>query len=200
MLDASLCVGAGAIKGWDKRTVYYYQMLCAVAKHYGFDIDKPFNKLSASKSASCCSLAVARMKFFHYVNSRGDEVIKAPTLKDLPNLERRYRETDSPMAQEELAKFLAPKPRPDCQGSRLRPEARHVLSAIKTIHACTGCAHRASTAISASLSSAATRAKLLKNSKEMRSPAILVNAGLEYLILKSQRRNGLRRRGANAFV
>lgn len=186
VLDGSLSIGAGAIKGWDKRTIYYYQMLCAVAKHYGFDIDKAFNKLSHKERDLLLFGSGEEEIPFHYVNSRGDEVIKAHPFEGiLPNLERRYRETDSPMVQEELAKFLSNQPCPECQGSRLRTEARHVFIGDKSIHDCTAMpiehAHSYFSQLKLSGSKGEIAEKILKEIRDRLQ--FLVNVGLEYLTL-----------------
>ena len=136
--DDSLSVGEGAIRGWDRRSVYYYQMLCSVAEHYGFDIDTALIDLKPGHRDAILHGSGEEKIEFIYVNSRGDRVSKSHPFEGvLPNLERRYRETDSQMVLEELAKYLSIQPCPACDGSRLRREARNVFVGDKTIHACT---------------------------------------------------------------
>ncbi len=127
--DSTLSLPAGAIRGWDRRNAFYYQMLESLAKHYKFKLDKPFDKLPKKTQ-----------KIILY--GSGDEEIKFTYVGDhkrrryqrtqpfegvLPNLERRYRETESAAMREELAKYISTHPCEDCQGTRLRTEARHVF-------------------------------------------------------------------------
>ena len=136
--DDSLSIGEGAIRGWDRRSVYYYQMLCSVAEHYGFDIDTPLAELSKAQRDVVLNGSGTESIDFIYVNSRGDRMTKSHPFEGvLPNLDRRYRETDSQMVLEELSKYLSVQPCPTCDGSRLRREARNVFIGDKTIHACT---------------------------------------------------------------
>lgn len=126
--DDSLSISEGAIRGWDRRSIYYFQMLCAVAEHYGFSVDTPFRKLTKKQQQYALNGSGNESINFHYVNSRGDTVIKNHTFEGvLPNLERRYHETDSQMVRDELAKLLSVQPCPACEGSRLRKEARNVF-------------------------------------------------------------------------
>jgi excinuclease ABC subunit A len=128
IVDETLTLGEGAIRGWDRRTIYYYQMLCSVSSHFGFDMDTPFKKLSKKNQKSLLfGSGTAEVKF-HYVNSRGDTVIKEHPFEGvIPNLDRRYRETDSSMVREELAKLLSIQPCPTCHGSRLKESSRNVF-------------------------------------------------------------------------
>ncbi|MFT6974793.1 MAG: excinuclease ABC subunit A, partial [Bermanella sp.] len=128
IVDETLTLGEGAIRGWDRRTIYYYQMLCSVSSHFGFDMDTPFKKLSKkNQKALLFGSGTAEVKF-HYVNSRGDTVIKEHPFEGvIPNLDRRYRETDSSMVREELAKLLSVQPCPTCNGSRLKESSRNVF-------------------------------------------------------------------------
>ena len=107
IVDETLTLGEGAIRGWDRRTIYYYQMLCSVAEHFGFDMDTPFKKLSKKNQKALLFGSGNTDINFHYVNSRGDTVIKEHPFEGvIPNLDRRYRETDSAMVREELSKLL----------------------------------------------------------------------------------------------
>lgn len=127
IVDETLTLGEGAIRGWDRRTIYYYQMLCSVAEHFGFDMDTPFKKLSKKNQKALLFGSGNTDINFHYVNSRGDTVIKEHPFEGvIPNLDRRYRETDSAMVREELSKLLSVQPCPSCEGSRLKESSRHV--------------------------------------------------------------------------
>jgi excinuclease ABC subunit A len=128
IVDETLTLGEGAIRGWDRRTIYYYQMLCSVSDHYGFDMDTPFKKLTKKNQKALLYGSGTDEVKFHYVNSRGDTVIKEHPFEGvIPNLDRRYRETDSSMVREELAKLLSVQPCPSCKGSRLKESSRNVF-------------------------------------------------------------------------
>ena len=126
--DSSLTLSEGAIRGWDRRTLYYFQQLKALAKHYNFDIDTPFAKLEPKHQKLILSGTGNENIAFRYVNDRGDAIERMHPFEGvLNNLERRYRETESDMVREDLAKYLNMEPCPSCKGSRLRRDARHVF-------------------------------------------------------------------------
>lgn len=184
--DPSLTVGEGAIRGWDRRSVYYFQMLTAVANHYGFDLDQPFEALPESARERLLFGSGGTDIEFLYVNSRGDQIQKCHPFEGvLPNLERRFRETESQAVREELSKYLSVQPCPECHGSRLREEARNVFIEDKTIHACTAMAvedaHRYFSDLTLSGHKGEIAEKILKEIRERLS--FLVNVGLEYLTL-----------------
>ncbi|WP_404368043.1 excinuclease ABC subunit UvrA [Marinobacter sp.] len=118
----------GAIKGWDRRAVYYFQLLKSVADHYNVDLDTPFVDLPDDFRQVVLYGSGSEDISFRYVNSRGQVMEKAHSFEGiLPNLERRYRETDSQSMREELARNLSQQPCVDCGGSRLRRSARNVF-------------------------------------------------------------------------
>ncbi len=122
-----LSLASGAIKGWDRRNQFYFQMLQSLAKHYGFDLEKPFNKLSDRIQQMILYGSEKEKIAFQYLSDRGKTMVREHAFEGIiPNLERRYRETDSIMVREELAKYLNSKPCPECDGTRLKREARHV--------------------------------------------------------------------------
>jgi excinuclease ABC subunit A len=122
-----LSLASGAIKGWDRRNQFYYQMLQGLAKHAGFDLDRPFAKLPERVQNLVLHGSGGEKIPFTYLNDRGRTMVKEHAFEGIiPNLERRYRETDSMMVREELAKYLNDKPCPECNGTRLKREARHV--------------------------------------------------------------------------
>ncbi|WP_444813173.1 excinuclease ABC subunit UvrA [Variovorax saccharolyticus] len=128
----SLSLASGAIKGWDRRNGYYFSMLESVAKHYKFDIDKPFEELPASVQQTVLHGSAQEEIKFSYVMDSGQQagkklVRKHPFEGIIPNMARRYRETDSTMVREDLSRFRNMQPCPDCEGTRLRPEARNVF-------------------------------------------------------------------------
>ena len=129
-----LSLAGGAIRGWDRRNQFYFQMLTSLATHFGFDVEVPFEKLP--EGVQTLVLQGSKEKIpFSYLNERGRTVVKEHAFEGiLPNLERRYKETDSLVVREELAKFLNTKACPACEGTRLRLEARHVKVADKAIY------------------------------------------------------------------
>ncbi len=128
VLHPQASLAEGAIRGWDRRSVYYFHMLKSLAEHYGFDIDTPFNKLSKKNQKIILQGSGKEVISFSYVNDRGDVFQRSHKFEGIiPNMERRYRDTDSQMVREDLAKFLSTQPCPDCDGTRLKREARHVF-------------------------------------------------------------------------
>src|SRR6202795_3682189 len=122
-----LSLASRAIRGWDRRNQFYFQMLQSLAKHYGFELEKPFNKLSERIQQMILYGSEKEKIAFQYLSDRGKTIVREHAFEGIiPNLERRYRETDSIMVREELAKYLNSKPCPECDGTRLKREARHV--------------------------------------------------------------------------
>ncbi len=130
-----LSLAGGAIKGWDRRNQFYFQILLGLAAHYKFDIDMPFDKLSAD-AQNIILYGSGKQKIpFKYPGERGRAIVKEETFEGIvPSFERRYRETDSMAVREELAKYISNKTCPDCEGTRLRREARNVKVGDKTLH------------------------------------------------------------------
>jgi excinuclease ABC subunit A len=123
----SLSLAGGAIKGWDRRNQFYFQLLQSLAAHYAFDVDTPFEDLTAELQSLILEGSGEHVLPFYYLNERGKRVVKEHTFEGVSrNLERRYRETDSSAVREELAKFISSSTCPDCVGARLRREARFV--------------------------------------------------------------------------
>lgn len=123
----NLSLASGAVKGWDRRNQFYFQMLSSLAKHYKFDVDVPFENLP-EKAQQVVLYGSGKEKIpFAYVNERGRTVIKEHSFEGVVNnLERRYHETDSLAVKEELSKFINEQQCPECEGTRLRVEARFV--------------------------------------------------------------------------
>ena len=122
-----LSLASGAIRGWDRRNQFYFQMLQGLAKHVGFDPDKPFAKLPERVQNIVLYGSGDDKIPFTYISDRGKPTTREHAFEGIvPNLERRYRETDSVMVREELAKYLNNKPCPECEGTRLKREARNV--------------------------------------------------------------------------
>jgi excinuclease ABC subunit A len=130
-----LSLAAGAIKGWDRRNQFYFQMLASLGEQYGFDVDTPFEQLPKNVQDLVLYGSGRDKVRFLYVGERGNKYQREHPFEGIvPNLERRYRETDSIVVREELAKFLASQPCPECNGTRLRREARYVFVAGKPIY------------------------------------------------------------------
>lgn len=125
--DDSLSLAEGAIRGWDRRNFYYFQMLSSLAKHYGFEVETPFHELALAHREAVLRGSGDEIIDFHFLNDRGDTVTRRHSFEGiLPNMERRYRETESNMVREDLARFLSSQSCPECEGTRLKPEARSV--------------------------------------------------------------------------
>ena len=127
----TLSLASGAIKGWDRRNAYYFAMLESLARHYDFDVEAPFESLPAAVQQAVLHGSGEEEIKFSYVMDSGASAGKKLTRKHafegiIPNMARRYRETDSVVVREELARYRSQQPCPDCHGSRLRREARHV--------------------------------------------------------------------------
>jgi excinuclease ABC subunit A len=123
----NLSLASGAVKGWDRRNQFYFQMLQSLAAYYDFELDTPFEKLPKQAQEVILFGSGKTAVPFAYVNERGRTVIREHTFEGVVNnLQRRYRETDSMAVKEELAKFINEKACPSCGGARLRTEARYV--------------------------------------------------------------------------
>jgi len=124
----------GAIRGWDKRNLYYFHMLKSLAEHFGFDTDKQWKRLAKKHREVILYGSKGEEIDFSYVNDRGDTYNRKHAFEGVvPNLERRYRDTESNSVREELSKFLSIMKCPDCDGARLNKEARHVFIDKKTL-------------------------------------------------------------------
>ena len=182
----ALTLGEGAIRGWDRRSVYYFHMLKSLAAHYNFDLDTPFEALSADQRQVILHGSGETLIDFSYVNDRGDVYRKRHRFEGIiPNFERRYRDTDSQSVREELAKYLSTQQCPGCHGSRLRKEARNVFVQDKTLPELVKLPVEKSLAYFQHLELPGSRgeiaAKILKEIGERLS--FLVNVGLNYLTL-----------------
>jgi excinuclease ABC subunit A len=128
VVNEDLSLAGGAIRGWDRKTTYYYQMIQSLASHYDFDLETPFNELTKKLRDIVLYGSGGEKIEFYYENSRGMQIKKRHRFEGvIPNLERRYRETESGAVREELAKFLNSQACPDCGGTRLNRAARHVF-------------------------------------------------------------------------
>lgn len=186
VVNGELTLAEGAIRGWDRRNVYYFQMLGSLAQHYGFSLEEPFDELGTEHQKVVLYGSGRENVDFRYLNDRGDIVKRSHPFEGiLPNLERRYRETESATVREELAKFLSTQPCPDCHGTRLRREARHVWVGDRTLPAITAMPVGEACEYAAGLSLTGRRgeiaAKILKEIRDRLQ--FLVNVGLDHLTL-----------------
>lgn len=130
----NLSIAGGAIRGWDRRNAYYFALMQSLAKHYKFDVEEPWEDLPA-KSKKVVLYGSGEDKIdFKYVNAQGGTLRRSHKWEGvIPNLERRYRETESVAVREELAKYLSNQPCPDCGGTRLNRAARNVFVAERSL-------------------------------------------------------------------
>ncbi len=130
IINRSLSLAGGAIRGWDRRNAYYFQMIQSLANHYDFDPEQPFDSLDESIQDTILYGSRNEEILFSYLNDRGHSRSKTHSFEGIiPNLERRYRETESSAVREELSKLLSTQDCTSCKGTRLNTAARHVLIA-----------------------------------------------------------------------
>lgn len=182
-----LSLSGGAIRGWDKRSYYYFQMLQAVAEHYKFDLSIPFNELDKKSKDIILNGSKGTSISFKYINERGDIMQrKHPFEGIIPNMERRYKDTESNAVRDELSKYLAQQPCSTCAGSRLRLEARNVFIEKTNLPTVAHMSIAECLAFFENLTLSGQRAaiaeKILKEIKERLN--FLVNVGLNYLSLE----------------
>jgi excinuclease ABC subunit A len=181
-----LSLAAGAIKGWDRRNQFYFQMLSSLALHYAFDLNTTFEELPEAVQQTLLHGSGKAVIPFKYLNERGVFFQKPHTFEGIiNNLKRRYHETDSSTVREELAKYLNSQSCPECDGTRLRKEARHVKVGNKNIHEV--CQVPLKVALNFFDTLALTGAKLAIADKIVKEISnrlkFLTNVGLEYLSL-----------------
>ena len=181
-----LSLPAGAIRGWDRRNAYYFQMISSLAKHLHFELDTPFEELPQDIRHIILHGSGDTEIEFRYHGDRGGVTKRTHPFEGiLPNMERRYRETDSNVVREELAKFLNNKPCPDCRGTRLSVASRHVFVADKNLPEVTGLPVGRAQQLFGTLELPGYRgeiaAKIVKEIGQRLD--FLVNVGLDYLSL-----------------
>ncbi|WP_297573995.1 excinuclease ABC subunit UvrA [uncultured Deefgea sp.] len=182
-----LSLAAGAVKGWDKRNQFYFQMLMSIAEHYGFDINTAWNELSSEVQDAILQGSGRDEIAFMYTNERGNKFERAHAFEGIiPNLERRYKETDSMAVREELAKYQNNQICPSCNGARLRTEARHVQVGGITLHAIGKMALRDTLLFFTGLHLEGAKAQIAEKIVKEVSERLgfLVNVGLDYLCLE----------------
>lgn len=184
--NSDISLAGGAIRGWDRRNFYYFQMLRSLSDHYKFDIEAPFNTLSDSVRQVILYGSGKENIEFRYANDRGDTSVRRHPFEGvLHNMERRYKETESSAVREELAKFISNCACNSCKGTRLREEARNVFVAETTLPAISdmsiGHASEFFEDLELCGQSAQIAEKILKEIRERLG--FLVNVGLNYLTL-----------------
>lgn len=134
VVHPELSLAAGAVRGWDRRNAYYFQLIQSLAKHYKFDVDAPWQSLAEkARDAVLYGSGEDQITFTYLTESGGRSQRKHRFEGIVPNLERRYRETESPAVREELAKYISERPCPDCGGARLNRAARNVFVADRPL-------------------------------------------------------------------
>jgi excinuclease ABC subunit A len=134
VVHPELSLAAGAVRGWDRRNAYYFQLIASLAKHYQFDTDAPWQSLPEKVQQAVLYGSGEEVITFTYLTESGGRTQRKHRFEGIvPNLERRYRETESPAVREELAKYISDRPCPDCQGARLNKSARNVFVADRPL-------------------------------------------------------------------
>lgn len=184
--DQTASLASGAIRGWDKKTNYYFSMLESLAQHYGFSTDTAFCDLPQKMQDMVLYGSGHEIIEFNYHRPNGGYMVKHHAFEGIiPNMQRRYRESDSGMVRDELVKYLASRPCPSCKGARLREEARHVFVADKNLPEL--CAYSIEDAYEffKQLSLTGYRGEIAAkiNKEIVERLGFLVNVGLDYLSL-----------------
>jgi excinuclease ABC subunit A len=184
-----LSLSAGAVRGWDRRNAYYFQLILSLARHYGFAVDTPWDELPEASQHAVLYGSGDEMISFTYFTDRGGRTQRRHRFEGIvPNLERRYRETDSPMVREELARFISNRPCPDCGGQRLNRAARNVFVAGQNLPSITARPIDDTMRLFEALTLPGWRGEIAaKIVKEIRERLrFLVDVGLDYLTLDRQ--------------
>ena len=181
-----LSLAGGAVRGWDRRTAYYFNLIQSLGSAYGFDVETPFAELPESVREVILHGSGERKIEFRYLSERGTEMVRRHPFEGiLPNLERRHRETDSNLIREELAKFISTRPCPTCGGARLNLAARHVFIEDTSLPVLTAWSVRQAQAFFGQLNLPGRRGEIAQRiCKEIAQRLdFLVNVGLDYLSL-----------------
>ncbi len=182
-----LSLAGGAIRGWDKKNQFYFQIIESLAAHYGFSVDTPFEDLPETARQLILYGSGKEAINFRYLNEKGTRFDRSHSFEGvIPNLERRYRGSDSNAVREELAKYISNSTCPTCGGTRLRTEARHVRVGDKTLHEISrlplGEARNYFNCLTLTGAKAQVADKILKEITARLS--FLINVGLDYLCLE----------------
>ncbi|MCI4566783.1 excinuclease ABC subunit UvrA [Lysobacter sp. CFH 32150] len=187
VVHPELSLAAGAVRGWDRRNAYYFAMIVSLGKHYGFDVDTLWQDLDEDVRQAVLYGSGNDLISFNYISDSGARHQRKHKFEGiLPNLERRYRDTESSAVREELAKFISERPCPDCGGARLNRSARNVFVADKPLPEIVVLPVDEALAFFGELSLAGWRGEIaVKIVKEIRDRLrFLVDVGLDYLTLE----------------
>lgn len=190
VVHPQLSLASGAVRGWDRRNQYYFQMIQSLARHYGFDVDTPWEKLpKTTREAILFGSGNEAIAFRYTPGSASGSVTRKHKFEGIvPNLERRYKETESPAVREELSKFISERPCPACHGQRLSRSARNVFVGESNLPSLTALPIEQTLAFFKALTLAGWRGEIAtKIVKEIRERLhFLVDVGLDYLTLDRQ--------------
>ncbi len=184
--NPDISLAGGAVRGWDRRNAYYYQIICALADHYDFDPEAPFSEIpKKTQDVILYGSGNQEISFRFFGGSGKATTRRHPFEGIIANMERRYRETDSQMVRDELAKYLSQKPCTQCNGARLNKAARHVFIADQPLHQLTALPIRQASDFFKQLQIPGHRGEVAaKINKEIQERLeFLINVGLDYLTL-----------------
>lgn len=183
--NTQISLSGGAVRGWDRRNAYYFQIIQALSRHYRFDVDTPFENLSKEIRDVVLYGSGDDVIEFRYLGDGGQQKRRHPFAGIIPNLERRYKETDSRIVREELSKYISQKPCTACNGQRLKREARHVFIENTNLPTITAWPILQCLTFFAELQLEGRRGEIASRIvKEVRERLqFLVNVGLDYLTL-----------------
>ena len=184
--DVDISIAEGAIRGWDRRNVYYFHLISSLSRHYKFDVEVPFRKLSKKVKQVLLHGSGNERIDFSYMNDRGDKITKKHHFEGvIPNMERRYQETESSLVRDNLQKFLRKSSCPDCSGSRLKLEYRNVFIGGNNLPTLTGMSIEESFRYLKTLKLTGQKGEIAKKIlKEIVARLqFLVDVGLNYLTL-----------------
>jgi excinuclease ABC subunit A len=184
-----LSLAGGAVRGWDRRNAHFFQLILSLAAHYGFDVDAPWQSLPKDVQQAVMYGSGKEKIAFRYLTERGGKVTREHPFEGiLPNLDRRYKETESAAVREELAKYIADHPCPECQGQRLNRSARNVFVADQALPSLTHRSIDDALAFFGTLTLPGWRGEIaIKIIKEIRERLTFLNdVGLNYLTLDRQ--------------
>ncbi|NKI34672.1 excinuclease ABC subunit UvrA [Wenzhouxiangella sp. XN79A] len=186
--NPELSLAGGAVRGWDRRNAYYFQMIQSLGRHYDFDPETPFGELPAAVQDVILHGSGEDRISFRYFADGGSQTRKHPFVGIIPNLERRYRETDSRVVREELSRYISEQPCPECGGQRLNAAARNVFIADRSLPDVAAWSIEQCLAFFDQLKLDGWRGEIAgRILKEVRERLLfLVNVGLDYLTLDRQ--------------
>ncbi len=187
VVHPELSLAAGAVRGWDRRNIYYFQLIQSLAKHYGFSLDTPWQEMSEAERKHVLYGSGGELVTFNYVTEAGGRSQRKHKFEGiLPNLERRYRETESSAVREELSKYVSERACVECGGARLNRASRNVFVADKPLPEISTMPIDAALAFFGAMTLPGWRgeiaAKIVKEIRERLS--FLVDVGLDYLTLE----------------